>query len=426
MALLRDLSTTWPNDGADRVAIGLDVTDAGAAAGASLIRLKRNGATAFDLKKTGIVGLPYGSVAAPSIFANAQVNTGINLLAGTVQAVVQGVAVAAVTAGLLSVAGTLVVASGVIAASAPVAVSQTWNSGGTTFKASTIAITDTASAAGSLLAEWSVGGTTMFAVDKAGQGSVTGGFKAGSAGLLGFTSGAATAAADAYFTRRGAANVNIGGADAAAPVAQTISVQGVAAGTANTAGPSVIIQSGRSTGNQYGGSFTFQTSAQGGSGSAQNAWANTFTIGAGGAALNGVIVFANNTPAMAAVGPLADIAFILSSKGTGTLYLATNNTNNGQVRVLHTASSVHEIVLTGAAAGANPRIGTTAENLILGTGAALATNATAGHILMPTCAGVATGAVTAAGAGKAALVWDSTNKKLMVYDGAWVATAALT
>jgi len=372
------------------------------------------------------VGLAYGTVGAPSLRSQLQATTGVNFLAGTVQAVIQGVAVAAVTAGLLSVAGTLAVAAGVITASAPVALSQTWNSGGTTFKASTIAITDTASAAGSLLAEWSVAGTPLFTVDKAGLGGIHAGFKAGSAAAFAFTAGGIGAAVDTFITRRAAAGINFGAADAAAPVQQTISFQGVVAGTTNTGAPNVIFQAPRSTGNQYGGSFVFQTAAQGGSGSAQNAWANTFQIGSGGASLNGLIVFANNTPALCAAGPGADISLFVSSKGTQPLRLMTNGTNDSQVQVLHTGSPAHQVALTGAASGANPRVGSTGENLILGTGAALATSATAGHILVPSCAGVATGAVTGAGVGKVALVWDSTNKKLMAYDGAWVASAAFT
>ncbi len=57
----------------------------------------------------------------------------------------------------------------------------TWNNAGVTFIAQTLDVTDTASAAGSLLARWRVGGVTQFSVSKAG--AVT-------AGAASFTTGA--------------------------------------------------------------------------------------------------------------------------------------------------------------------------------------------------------------------------------------------
>lgn len=62
-----------------------------------------------------------------------------------------------------------------------------------------------------------------------------------------------------------------------------------------------------------------------------------------------------------------------------------------------------------------------AGNQILGTKAALATNATAGFTYVPSCAGVPTGTPGAV-TGKIAVVADSTNNKLYIYSGgAWVA-----
>ena len=61
-------------------------------------------------------------------------------------------------------------------------------------------------------------------------------------------------------------------------------------------------------------------------------------------------------------------------------------------------------------------------NLILGTGTAVATNATSGMILIPTCAGPPTGTVGAAG--QATLIWDSTNFHLYVgIAGTWKSVA---
>lgn len=59
--------------------------------------------------------------------------------------------------------------------------------------------------------------------------------------------------------------------------------------------------------------------------------------------------------------------------------------------------------------------------------AALATDATRGFLMIPSCAGTPTGTPADIPTGQAPIVYDSTNKKLCVWDGAaWVQTAALT
>lgn len=58
-------------------------------------------------------------------------------------------------------------------------------------------------------------------------------------------------------------------------------------------------------------------------------------------------------------------------------------------------------------------------SLILGTQAALATSATTGFTYIPTCAGAPSGTPTAF-TGKVAMVFDTTNNKFMIYDGAWI------
>jgi hypothetical protein len=61
------------------------------------------------------------------------------------------------------------------------------------------------------------------------------------------------------------------------------------------------------------------------------------------------------------------------------------------------------------------------KNVIVGTGAAIATNATNGFLYIPTCAGTPTGVPTAV-TGGAPMVIDSTNNKLYCYiGGAWLA-----
>jgi hypothetical protein len=46
--------------------------------------------------------------------------------------------------------------------------------------------------------------------------------------------------------------------------------------------------------------------------------------------------------------------------------------------------------------------------------------------MIPSCAGVATGVPADIPTGQVALIFDSTNNKLGVYDGGWIWTAALT
>jgi hypothetical protein len=69
----------------------------------------------------------------------------------------------------------------------------------------------------------------------------------------------------------------------------------------------------------------------------------------------------------------------------------------------------------------------TLHDVVIGSSAALATNATAGFLQIPTCAGTPTGTVAAI-TGKACLVYDTTNFKLALSTGGgtWKQTAALT
>jgi hypothetical protein len=107
-------------------------------------------------------------------------------------------------AGLLATKAVSVAQGSIATQVAANAVSVTWNDLGVpaTFKANTMTVIDTSSAVGSLLAEWTVGGATMFSVSKAGtvtapavtaSGAVTG------ATLVGTLSPARTVAAYAAF-----------------------------------------------------------------------------------------------------------------------------------------------------------------------------------------------------------------------------------
>ena len=94
------------------------------------------------------------------------------------------------------------------------------------------------------------------------------------------TTGGLAINSDTYLRRNAAANWALGAADAAAPVAQTISMQNVVAGTTNTNGASLTIQGGNSTGTGSGGSIIFQTGKAGLTGSSQNTMTTAVTIDA--------------------------------------------------------------------------------------------------------------------------------------------------
>jgi hypothetical protein len=84
---------------------------------------------------------------------------------------------------------------------------------------------------------------------------------------------------DLHLTFRGAANLRFGAADAAAPVAQTLSVQSVVAGTSNIAGANLTITGSQGTGTGAGGSIIFQVApAALSSGTGQNALSTALTI----------------------------------------------------------------------------------------------------------------------------------------------------
>lgn len=84
--------------------------------------------------------------------------------------------------------------------------------------------------------------------------------------------------ADVFLSRAAAASWKFGAADAAAPVAQTISFQSVVAGTSNTAGVNATFKASAGTGTGAGGSLIFQVAPAGSSGTAQNAFSTALTL----------------------------------------------------------------------------------------------------------------------------------------------------
>lgn len=212
--------------------------------------------------------------------------------------------------------------------------SVTWNDAADTFVGWKLNVTNTNSAAASLLMDLQVGGTSRAAVGKGGD-SYLGGYLALAAGgttSVGGTSGSqgvlrttantqgvqvtrgdsnapaagfgffaynlvassngefafwsatsfGSGAADTWLSRSAAANIRLGQADAAAPVAQTLSVQSVVTGTTDTAGANWTHAGSRGTGTGAGGSLIFQTAPASSTGNTPNALANALTIASTG------------------------------------------------------------------------------------------------------------------------------------------------
>ncbi len=149
-------------------------------------------------------------------------------------------------------------------------------------------------------------------------------------GRIGFASNTAGSGdvgenSDTLLTRRGAANLRFGAADAAAPVAQTLSVQSVVAGTSNTAGANLTITGSQGTGTGAGGSIIFQTAPAGSSGTAQNALATAMTINSAGqvfaGAATGTVSFSNSAATTTGIGYRSSTLAIYQS-GTDVIELS--------------------------------------------------------------------------------------------------------
>jgi len=126
-------------------------------------------------------------------------------------------------------------------------------------------------------------------------------------------------------------------------------------------------------------------------------------------------------------GTDVNVGLQIISKGTGSIYFATNGGGSVtyQAQINHLASTDGFITFTGGNATTSPKISISgvARNLVLGSGAALATGATDGYIMIPSCAGAPTGVPRNSGAGQIAMHYDSTNNRIYFYNGAWRSVA---
>jgi hypothetical protein len=203
-----------------------------------------------------------------------------------------------------------------------------------------------------------LGGNIIAAINRSGVKGVSttwdGAFAFGTS-----TTNATAATADLLLTRRGAANLRLGAADAAAPVAQTLSVQSVVAGTTNTAGTNFTFTGSQGTGTGAGGSLIFQVAPAGSSGSAQNALATALTIaGSGIVTLNGQgatgSIFVLNGTNLASGQTTSLISNVTASAPSFQIYNNTDDVTSFVVRAGALAPSIQ--VVAGASIGFSPAV----------------------------------------------------------------------
>ncbi len=86
---------------------------------------------------------------------------------------------------------------------------------------------------------------------------------------------------DLLLTRGAPATLQLGAANAASPVAQTLQAQSVVAGTSNTAGQNWTVQGSLSTGGASGGDIIFKTTGTGAAATSQNSALEAFRLTGG-------------------------------------------------------------------------------------------------------------------------------------------------
>ena len=140
--------------------------------------------------------------------------------------------------------------------------------------------------------------------------------------LLGWASTNVTQARDLTLRRVAAANLAFGAADAASPVAQTLSVQNVVAGTSNTVGVDWTKKASAGTGTGVGGAHVWQVAPAGSSGTTQNSFVEAMRITGAG-----VIQFPTTITAGGTTGnqTIDKVSGTVNIAAAGTTVTVTNN-----------------------------------------------------------------------------------------------------
>ncbi|TXH43078.1 MAG: hypothetical protein E6Q97_34675 [Desulfurellales bacterium] len=189
-----------------------------------------------------------------------------------------------ITAGGETISGGRFVVSTNGALSAPaVSFTGTPITGGTATTTKPMVLIETSGATSN---GWNTSGT-MFGVNSSGGSLLLFDFQSNGSSRLSLSTGGnlIQAAAGALqwlsrgiLTSPASGTIQLGAADVAAPVAQTLSVQSVVAGTTDTAGVNWTFNGSRGTGTGAGGSVIFQTAPAGSTGSSPNALVTQLTI----------------------------------------------------------------------------------------------------------------------------------------------------
>lgn len=280
----------------------------------------------------------------------------------------------------------------------------TWNTSGTPslIKAN---VTDTASNAASLLLDLQVGGTTKAALTKTGSVYLNGrtvvnassansvDFSHSSTQYLRLSNGslyvylgnyefdlapgfvtiknsgayswisgphAQSGTRDLFLTRSAAATLQLGAADAASPVAQTLQAQGSRSGTdTNVAGANLTVQSGAGTGNAPPSSLIFKSYTAVASGTGAQTATTALTLTGANATVAGTLTVGGLTSGRV---PFASTSGLITDSAA-----LTYDTSNQRLRVTGiTSTSGQNMAISG-----NPNAGITmaASNTVVGTGA---------------------------------------------------------
>ena len=242
--------------------------------------------------------------------------------------------------------------------------SGTWNTTGTP-TAHVVNITDTASNAASLLADYKLGGTSIVSISKSALRGIYVGVNAASQTANNFT-----LAYDGTQTILNGQNAS----------------GGVLIGVNNNWG---LYVRGSSIPNSPN------------NGSVPNAWAYGWSSASQSSGTMDTFLFRDAAGVVAQKNAANAQEFRVYGNTTGSKYAS----------VKHDGTNALFVPSTGQTAFAS---------------GALATNATLGFLTIPTCAGTPTGVPANIPTGQVPIIYDTTNNKIAVYNGAWKQTAALT
>jgi hypothetical protein len=285
--------------------------------------LTRAGSDLIDGTSTATLSSQYASATVEDSGSATWIRTHVNqlggMLTGSSVSVAQSLTIADDTS--LAITGGSVTGSGTTPF---VSATGTWNTSANP-TAIKLNVTKLASGGTGLLMDLQVGGSSKLLVAESGSLTSTGTLTAGT-----FTAGGS---ANIQFNGRGiftspaAGTIQLGAANAAAPVAQTLQAQGSRGGTdSDVAGANLTIASGDGTGSSTGSSIIFQTPTAGSTGTTAQTMATRLTLSSAGGVVFGTTANLNGQ------GMVGARWGILPTTGSTTSTVATSNetyTNTG-------------------------------------------------------------------------------------------------